>query len=275
VVLVQKFRTNKSSNAKRAQWESGAERAFQFLRRIVPIDNVASQVFRSPFDRLQWFINRAFYISEHAADLQLIAKEKSEKFVNELVACPPGKPFTWWDRIKLLPTYLPGEIRELSVMTGPITEEAARKRWINNAPEYIERYKRTDTHVYNTQFYFMDEIAKFCKKERIELVVVNMPITQYNINLLGPQRYMDFVMRLRMYALANNTAFYDMCTPSNYSQNDFHDSVHLNAYGGKKLFDQLVNIITVSGRTRQAFVLAGKDLERHQSVANTKTDVFQ
>jgi len=249
--------------------------AFQFLRRIVPIDNVASQVFRSPFDKLQWYINRTFYVSEHSADLQLIAKDKAEEFVNKVVARPQAKPFTWWDRIKLLPSYLPGEIRELAVMTGPITEEAARTRWVNNAPEYVERYKRTDMHVYNTQFFFMDEIAKFCKKERIELVVVNMPITQYNINLLGPQRYMEFVMKLRMFALGNNIAMYDMCTPSNYSQNDFHDSVHLNAYGGKKFFDQLVNIISVSGRTMQRFVLAGKDLERHQAVANTKNPVYQ
>lgn len=243
--------------------------AFRFLRRIVPIDNVASHVFRTPFQRLEWFINRTFYISEHAADLQLAAKEKTEKVVNQVIACPKtDSPFTWWNRIKLLPSYLPGEIRPLAVMTGPITEEAARKRWVNNAPEYVERYKRPDKHVRETQFYFLKEIAKFCKKERIELVLVNMPITTYNIHLLSPPKYMAFVGDCHKFALENNVAFYDMCTPSNYAQNDFHDSVHLNAFGGKKFFDQLVNIVTLSGRTNQAFHLAGKDLERHQSVAS-------
>jgi hypothetical protein len=86
---------------------------------------------------------------------------------------------------------------------------------------------------------------------------------------------MKYVGDLHVFALKNNVAFYDMCTPSNYAQQDFHDSVHLNAYGGKKFFDQLVNIITLSGRTRQAFALSGKDLERHQAVANTKNPLFQ
>ncbi len=250
--------------------------AFRFLRRIVHIDDVASHVFRSPFARLEWFINRTFYISEHAADFQLLFKERTEKVVNNTVPRPNSPtPFTWWDRIKLLPTYLPGEIRPQAIMTGPISEAAARKRWINNAPEYLERYKHPDKHVYKTQFYFLQEIAKFCKKERIELVLINMPLTSYNIHLLGPPRYMAYVGDLHVFALKNNVAFYDMCTPSNYSQQDFHDSVHLNAYGGKKFFDQLVNIISLSGRTRQAFALSGKDLERHQAVANTKTPMYQ
>ena len=250
--------------------------AFRFLRRIVNIDDVASHVFRTPIARLEWFINRTFYISEHAADFQLMCKENTERVMEDLVPRPrTGTEFTWWDRIKLVPSYLPGEIREKAVMTGPISEAAARKRWINNAPEYLERYKHTDKHVYQTQFWFLQQIAKFCKKERIELVLVNMPITTYNIHLLSPPRYIKYLGDVHVFALNNNVAFYDMCTPSNYSQQDFHDSVHLNAYGGRKFFDQLVNIISLSGRTRQAFALSGKDLERHQAVANTKTPLYQ
>jgi hypothetical protein len=249
---------------------------FRFLRRIVNIDDVAANVFRTPYTRLEWFINRTFYISEHAADFQLKFKEGSENVVNKLVACPKtDHPFTWWNRIKLLPSYLPGEIRPQAVMTGPISEAEARKRWINNAPEYVERYKHPDKYVYRSQFYFLQEIAKFCKKERIELVLVNMPITSFNINLLGPKRYLQFLGDLHIFSMKNNIAFYDMCTPSNYSQQDFHDSVHLNAYGGKKFFDQLVNIISLSGRTRQAFALSGQDLERHQAVANSKPNHVQ
>lgn len=249
---------------------------FQFLRRIVNIDDVASKVFRTPYARLEWFINKYFYISEHAADFQLKFKEASETLVNKWVACPKSEhPFTWWDRIKLLPKYLAGEIRPYAVMTGPISEAEARKRWINNAPEYIERYKHPDKHVYHTQFHFLAEMAKFCKKERIELVLVNMPITSYNVGILGPPRYMAYVGDLHVFALKNNVAFYDMCTPSTYSNSDFHDSVHLNAYGGRKFFDQLVNIISLSGRTRQAFALSGQDLERHQAVANSKSHVLQ
>ncbi len=250
--------------------------AFQFLRRVVSIDEVAGHVFRTPLQRLEWFINRTFYISEHAADFQLYCKEQSEKLVNSLVACPrTDKPFTWWDRTKLLPSYLPGEIRPLAVRSGPISEEVARKRWINNAPEYVERYKHPDKHVYRTQFYFLEEIAKFCKKERIELVLVNMPITAYNVGILGPPRYMAYVGDLNVFALNNNVAFYDLCTPAGFTQSDFHDSVHLNAFGGRKFFNQLVNIISLSGRTRQAFALSGKDMERHQAVANTKTPLIQ
>src|SRR5262249_15269817 len=103
----------------------------------------------------------------------------------------------------------------------------------------------------------------FCRKERIELIVVNMPITTYNIHLLSPRKYMDYVARLKQCAAGQNVTLYDMCTPSNYANSDFHDSVHLNAYGGKKFFHQLVNALSSAKRTSLAFMLAGKDLERH------------
>lgn len=242
---------------------------FRYLRRLVSIDEIAQGTFRTPLAKLEWFLQKSIYMFGHAIDFQLAIKDLSESVINKVVACPPkGKAFTWWDRIKLIPNYFPGEIRPMAVMTGPISEKAARERWLDNTREYRERYKRPDKETYKTQFYFLKKLAIFCKKERIELVLINMPLTSYNIHLLSPPKYMSFVGDLHVFALQNGLPFYDMCTPSNYAQNDFHDSVHLNAYGGKKFFDQLINVMSLSGRLAQRFVLAGKDLERHQAVAD-------
>lgn len=244
---------------------------FRYLRRLVSIDDVAGMVFRSPFSRLEWFLQRYVYLYRHAIDLQLSLGDAGEWIVQTFVPRPHNEmPFTWWDRIKLLPSYLPGEIVPLAVTTGPIDEEAARKRWIDNTREYVERYKKPDKETYETQFYFLGKLADYCRKERIELVLVNMPITSYNIHLLTPTKYISYVERLRQFSFTENVRLYDLCQPANYAQNDFHDSVHLNAYGGEKLFDQLINLLSADERIAPALHLAGQELKRHQTVAASR-----
>ncbi|HEY9784587.1 MAG TPA: hypothetical protein V6D17_04230 [Candidatus Obscuribacterales bacterium] len=244
---------------------------FRYLRRLVNIDDIAGGAFRTPFARLEWFLQRHIYSYGYAIDFQLAFRESAEHLIARLLPAPYSKhPFTWWDRIKLLPGYMPGEIVPLAVSTGPIDEHTARHRWTDNTIEYMERYKNPDPHTYETQFYFLRRLAAFCRRERIELIVVNMPITDYNIRLLGADKYVSWLTKLKQVAFEQNIPLCDLYAPRAYHVNDFHDSVHLNAYGGKKMFDHLLGELAKDPRTSLALVLAGKELQRHQAVANRR-----
>ncbi len=240
---------------------------FHYLKRIVNLDDVSSALFRSPQAKLDFWLSKSLYFYQYSLDIEMAVSE----FVTDKLAVllPPDKrhPFTWWDRTKLLPQYLPGEIKPGAMISAPMTLDTARANFADNTKEYIQRYKKPDRHIYKTQFIFLNKLAEFCHREKIELVIVNMPITRYNVSILKPQVYLNYIQALREWSFYHNFLAYDLSNFEKYERSDFHDSVHLNAFGGKKLFDNIVDILGSNIRTSSAMEMAGKELERHRAVA--------
>jgi hypothetical protein len=115
---------------------------------------------------------------------------------------------------------------------------------------------------------FLAKIAEFCKKERIELIIVNMPITLENIALLKPGGYMGYLQGLREFSMIHNLAVYDLNDFSKFGRKDFHDTVHLNAFGGQKFFDNLSETLACDSRINAIMTMAGGNLAKHKELAS-------
>jgi hypothetical protein len=244
--------------------------AFKYITRLVNIDDVAPRVFRSPWSKLDWLMQRNLYLYCYGLDIRIAYDEMLNAFFNKVLPRPWTKtPFTWWDRKKLLPSYLPSEIHEEAVMAGPIDRKTAETKYSDNTLEYSMRYGHPDIQTYKTQMYFLNKIAEFCRKERMELVVVNMPITQENLRLLKPGGYVGYLQGLRDFSLHNKVSVYDLNNFAKYSRKDFHYSVHLNALGGQKFFDDLTGALSNDQRLREIMSMAGEHLAKHKEIAAT------
>ena len=244
---------------------------FRYLRRIVNIDDVASGLYHSPIPRLDWCLQRSVYMYANALDIQMSANEWLTETMAHVVPRPTktNRPFTWWDRTHVLPQYLKGEIIPNSMLAVPLTPAQAAAQTSDNTAEYRERYKHPEPSTYQLQFYFLRRLAYYCRKEKIELVLVNMPITQQNISLLNPTVYLQYVQAIKAFGYDNNVAVLDLCNWSQYVPGDFHDSVHLNAFGGKKFLWHLAEGLAAWPRTRLALEMAGAELRRHKEVEAT------
>lgn len=242
---------------------------FKYLRRLVNIDEVSGRLFRTPFQKLDWWLQKGIYMYGYATDLQLAFKDKAAEVLGQAVARPwTSRPFTWWDRVKLLPEYLPGEIHDAAMIASPVTEKEAFSTYRDNTSDYLARYRSPDKLTYKTQMFFLKKLMEFCRKERIELILVNMPITLYNACMLQPGIYAKYVQALQQVALENNVAFYDLADFTEFNQRYFYDSVHMNAFGGLKFFDKLVEAIAADSRAASAVIAAGRELERHSALAS-------
>jgi hypothetical protein len=155
------------------------------------------------------------------------------------------------------------------MLAVPTSQEAASLIYKDNTAEYKERYKRPEPSIYQTQFYFLRKLAAFCRKEKIQLILVNMPLTRANISLLSPTIYLQYLQALKKFGYDQNIAVLDLCTWSDYTQADFHDSVHLNAFGGKKFIYRLVENLAKLPRTRKAMLLAGEELKLHEDLLDS------
>lgn len=244
--------------------------AFRYLTRIVNIDDVYHRVFRSPYGKLDWCLQRLIYLYGYSLDFRMSITDGVTKVVNAVLPRPYSKtPFTWWDRRDVLPNYLPAEIHPQAVMAAPIDLETAKKRFSDNTVEYLQRYRHPDPHTYKTQLYFLGKIAEFCRKERIELVLVNMPITLQNLRLLrnGGQGYLQYLQLLKDFSVLHNVSFYDLNKFDRYNQDDFHDSVHLNAFGGTKFFDDVCSSIYTDQKLNPLVAMSGEHLAKHRVLA--------
>jgi len=241
---------------------------FKYLRRLVDIDDVHGWLFRTPFQKLDWWLQKGIYTYGCSMDFQLAFLGGVKRVVNGVIPEPPtDKPFTWWDRVKLLPDYLPGEIHEKATIVSPVDEKTAYSTYKDNTSDYLARYRSPDPHTYNTQMFFLKKIMEFCEKERIELVMVNMPITLYNACMLQPGIYQKYVRTLADVCKENKVEFVDLADFREFVQPYFYDSVHMNAFGGQKFFDKLVRSLAADDRSSSAMIAAGKALERHHELA--------
>lgn len=243
---------------------------FKYLTRIVNIDDVAGRVFRSPWARLDYFFGRHLFMYGYCLDFRMWAADLTTDFLNKIAPRPWTRtPFTWWDRMAMLPNYLPAEINPHAVISGPITKQTAQSSYKDNTKEYLQRYRSPDPQTYKTQMFFLRKLAEYCHKERMELILVNMPITYYNANMLQPGIYLKYVQSLKDFACLNDIVFYDLCRFEKYGQEDFYDSVHLNAFGGQKFFDNLVTAIISDYRPSMAISMSAIQLHHDRQLAES------
>lgn len=239
---------------------------FKYLTRFVSVDEVVGKVFRDPIAKLDWLLQKLLYLYGYSLDFRLATADASKAVLDKVLPTPPSAtPFSWWDRQKLLPQYLPAEIQNTGIMAQPMTE--ADRKFVDNTAEYQQRYRFPDEHTFKTQFYFLSKLARFCHKERIELIIVNMPITFFNAHMLPDGVYANYEFKLREFALYEKCTYFNLADFVRFNQQDFHDTVHLNAFGGTKFFDDVVLAITSNHRTRTVVQMSGLQMQVHTKLA--------
>lgn len=125
------------------------------------------------------------------------------------------------------------------LMIGP--HGAVYEPYIDNTNEYLLRYAKINDKIYKYQLSQLENLMKLAKDKGIQLVVVNMPLTQANVNLLPKGFYDQYKAKLAAMATANGASYVDMNKPGSFDIKHFHDSVHLNGLGGVEFFKLLSN----------------------------------
>lgn len=114
------------------------------------------------------------------------------------------------------------------------------ERWANSTKEYTRRYKNIAERDLSVQTGFLDRLLDVCGERGIKVVVINMPLTEDNRNLLPAGFYSSF--REKVAGLANRPGvkFLDLGESKEFDVSDFWDTVHLEHGGGYKMLKHLL-----------------------------------
>lgn len=108
---------------------------------------------------------------------------------------------------------------------------------------YKKRYNPPDFSGIKRQMAALDSVLQYLKAQSIKTIVVSMPITNANRELIDRTAYSEVTEGMKQTCDAHGVQFISTNELGTYSDADFIDSVHLNAPGGDKLFRHLAEAI--------------------------------
>jgi hypothetical protein len=260
--------------------EPAATETFKFLQRIVDVDAVVSDLFLSPITNFNWRLQKDVYLYHYAPNLQESASLLFNRLYLAVLSAVPElrtvPDMTNTKRPILLPSYHPLELAP-GVLMVQITDKASAMRDHNenaNLRDYRDRYRNPDKRIYNSQFKFLGLLADMCKNEGISLVLINMPITEKNAQLLPQKVFQKYLQDVGNLAFAKGVPFLNLCEFNRYTPFDYRDSVHFNGLGGEKFISRLVDKLA-QNQTLRMTVLAASGQPTHNAIASTHTAKFQ
>lgn len=232
--------------------------AFKFLQRSVDISDCGLDYYSSPFGKFDWLLQRSVNLYRISLDCRLALERFSRQYLTHNGICNlpeqegAAGPFAARLRALLRPFNIePGTFLALQTVNNETS-------MIDNRRDYMDRYRNPDQHLYKTQFKFLERIIGICQKENIKLILVQMPITQDNIQILKPSDYAKYRADLNQVTTDNKISLLDLCKFEQYDKSDYRDTVHLNGYGGKKFVDNLVSAINTDPALKSALGATGE-----------------
>ncbi|MBS2010208.1 MAG: hypothetical protein JST01_24375 [Cyanobacteria bacterium SZAS TMP-1] len=119
---------------------------------------------------------------------------------------------------------------------------AAYERWVSSLKEYRSRYKGIGDRDISVQMNCLERTLKLCQERGIKVVLVNLPLTRANLELMPDKFYARFGGELAAIAGKHKDAvtYFDLSMDKQFTDYDFWDTVHMNQLGGAKLLRAIV-----------------------------------
>ncbi len=120
------------------------------------------------------------------------------------------------------------------------------KIFVNNVGDYKKRYRNTHPANYEAQMAYFKNYLNFLSDQGVRVLVVGMPLTQQNREILPGDFWQEFRGRILLSCGSAGADWLDLSDSPDFSVDDFVDTVHLNADGGVKLAKEIAARISAS-----------------------------
>ena len=214
---------------------------FRYLSRFGDIEPIADRVSPDFFPRLDLELGKVSYFWQKRADISQSGEKLATDLINTFVPLPPdGYPVSFDDRRLMMPEYRPCEVPRGAAFFRPTTP-AERNNFVDNLGEYKKRYATMKWDTYISQMRFFADALDAANSRGIKAVVVSMPITDLNRQLLSDLSWNAYRNGVLSMAKRKGATVIDLSESKDFNRSDFGDTVHLHSGGGKKFFDVVID----------------------------------
>jgi hypothetical protein len=210
---------------------------FRFLSRFGQLDDYVKLLMPDFFSQFDYQFGKLDYLYGHRMNISLITTNYLAKQIDKLVPLPKNtKAISVDDRRFLLPSYNAYELKPKDAFFRPLNK-TDKPNFTDNIAEYRKRYKKLKWDTYLTQMEFFAKTLSVARERNIHVVLVAMPITEINRSLLNQTSWKLYKQGLYLMAKLKGASLIDLSETNQFCLNDFCDTIHLNAQGGQKLID--------------------------------------
>ncbi len=118
---------------------------------------------------------------------------------------------------------------------------------------YNERYNPPDLKMVQSHLGYLERLLKSANDADVPIVIVNMPITGRNRQLLDPALKSLFENGVKDVCTKYGVKFMDFDANKEFKLADHSDSVHLNLTGGQKFYQKLTNELSATPALLEKF----------------------
>jgi hypothetical protein len=236
--------------------------AFHYLSRLVDMGDCAPELYHTPVSQLDWNLQRLVYLYSVAPSYCAAARNSiAQRLEPLLLAATAGSR---QQVMNVSVTRSSPDFPTANIDPGTHCALVAHDRgpFLDNLDDYKNRYKQPDAKKYQTQMQFLQKLIGLCQSNQIKLILVNMPITKRNVDLLAPAWRERYFHDLQTVCTTHDVPFIDACDFSKYAADDYRDTVHLNAFGARKFIDLLTEQLAKQPASAQAILSAGLPVKR-------------
>lgn len=240
---------------------------FRYLKRYADTDDLVDLVMPQFWQRFDYWIGKNIYAHGKKLDMQVALAELSKRVLGKESSrlFPPSK-LVESDPTRTSPANMRAEVEEGWFVMRPHQQLP----YEDNTREYKRRFRSPNTAMFDIQEKFLEKFMADCRRNNIQVVLVNIPVTPANRALVPPGNYERYIKLLHETASKWNACCVDLGDDKDFVAADFYDTCHMNAAGGKKLVEKVVAYIAQDDMT----VAALKNAD-HVRLAGSKAPVPQ
>ncbi|HEY9755276.1 MAG TPA: hypothetical protein V6C97_08945 [Oculatellaceae cyanobacterium] len=187
--------------------------------------------------KINFFLSQMFFVYHHR---KWLAEDATKQLVGSLGCLLRSKKECVVPKTAIPTNSAASNKKE----TVTIEQAEQASRMAKSLQEYRDRYRWMTRQGLAPQLRFLQRVQDLCAEKKIKLIIVNMPLSQQNKNLLSDGFYDGYRSDVAN-AVHGDAVFLDLArSEGNWPINYYHDSVHLNERGGVQLNKVIANAIT-------------------------------
>jgi hypothetical protein len=204
-----------------------------------------SEPMMTAVDRTSAFGERISSLYRYRSDWQNLFAIRAKRTIEK---CLPFVVFDkYYDTLALKPQkkgLLPGE----AIGTPMVVPNSAvdHADWQSTTEEYKRRYNPVKAARAEAQFNYFERLLQLCQERRVNLMVVNMPLSQDNMKTLPQGFYKQYLSRADQLCAHYGVEFVDLNQGAWTSNSNFVDSVHLKPENSKAFMQKLAQLTAAS-----------------------------
>jgi hypothetical protein len=213
---------------------------FHHLARFGDYSHLIDKVSPELSDRFNYELGRLFFSYGEKEDLSHGFDRAVKQAVNEKLSSIPTVPLCL--RRVVLPDYHTTEVGKQDCLFKSYAVKP-RPPFVDNVAEYHKRYETLKWDTFLTQMEFLAKTMDVAHDRGIPFVLVSMPITDINRNMLSKTAAEAYKLSLRVLASAKHATFVELDGTKNYTIADYEDTVHLHSGGGRKMLSSIADVL--------------------------------